>query len=179
MNQDRELVAAEAGGGVDGAHAVLQPASDLPQDHVTNAVTETVVDVLEVIDVHEQHSDGQAVAALAGERVRDAIAKQRPVGQPGERVVKGLMLQLRLEGLALADVADVEHDPSDVLVGQQVRAEHLDVAPGLARMTYAELGVSELAVDVDATEAMNDDSRCASSGWTMSASGRPASASGR
>ena len=77
MDQDRELVAAEPRGGVDRAHAVLQPPRDLLQHLVAGGVPEAVVDVLEVVDVEEQHRHGQLVAALGGERVLDAVAEQR------------------------------------------------------------------------------------------------------
>ena len=95
VQQDRELVAAEAGGRVDGPHRVLQAASDLPEHDVAGGVAEAVVDVLEVVDVHEQDRHRQVVAALAGERVADAVAEQGAVGQAGEDVVEGLVLELR------------------------------------------------------------------------------------
>ena len=64
-------------------------------------MAEAVVDVLEVVDIEEQHCHGQAVAPLARERVTDTVAEQRAVGQPCQRVVEGLMLELGEEGLTL------------------------------------------------------------------------------
>ena len=92
VHEDRELVGAEARSGVHGPHAVIQTASDLLQHEVADSRPEAVVDVLEVVDVEDQYGDRQPVTALAGERVLDAIAKQRAVGQAGERVMEGLVL---------------------------------------------------------------------------------------
>jgi hypothetical protein len=139
-DEDRELVAAEARGGVDRTHAVLQAPPDLPEHLVAGGVPEAVIDVLEVVHVQEQDRHGQAVAPAADERMFDAVAEERPVGQAGERVVEGLVLELRLEGLALGDVADVDDDPGDRLLGEQVRAERLDVAPLVGGVAYAEFG---------------------------------------
>ena len=68
-DQDRELVAAEARGGVDRAHAVVQPPRDLLQHLVAGGVAEAVVDVLEVVHVEEQHGH-RAAGRGAGRRAR-------------------------------------------------------------------------------------------------------------
>ncbi len=57
-----------------------------------------------------------AVAAAAGDAVAHAIDEQGAVGQARDRVVEGLVGELFLEALALADVAAVEHDALHVLV---------------------------------------------------------------
>ncbi len=103
-------------------------------------MAEAVVDVLEVVDVQEQDGHGQLAAALGDEGVLDAVAEQRAVRQAGERVVERLVLEFGLERLALADIADVEHDPLDRLLAEQVRREHLHLAPALARVPTPELG---------------------------------------
>jgi len=95
--QHGELVAAQPRGGVNGAHAVFQAAAELPEGLITGVMPERVVDVLEVVHVEEQHRNGHAIAPLAGQRVLDAVAQQRAVGQAGERVVEGLVLELGLE----------------------------------------------------------------------------------
>ena len=63
-------------------------------------MAEGVVDRLEVVDVHEQHRDGFAVALLALDGVQHAVAEQRPVREVGDGVVERLVLQLLLELLA-------------------------------------------------------------------------------
>ena len=146
MDQDRELVAAETRSGVDRAHAVLQASRDLLQDPVASSMAEAVVDVLEVVHVHEQDRDRQALPSLRRECVADPVAEQRAVGQAGQDVVEGLVLELRLEGLALADVAQVQHDARDRLIAEQVRRERFDVAPTvLLCMAHAELSARGLS----------------------------------
>ena len=87
-----ELVAAEAGDGVGGAQRRLEPLGDLLEQHVAVVVAERVVDLLEVVEVHDHHREA-AVAALGGaQRLLDAVAEQHAVGQAGERVVQRLVL---------------------------------------------------------------------------------------
>ena len=56
-----------------------QPLGDLDEQEVARRVAEEVVDLLEAVEVEEE--DGDAVAARGLERVLDAIAEQRPVGE--------------------------------------------------------------------------------------------------
>ena len=88
---------------------------------------EAVVDGLEVVEVDEQHGDVGEAALRTHERVLDAIREQRAVREVGDRIMEGLVLELVLEGLALAHVAAVEHDAANVLVVQQVGV--LDLEP--------------------------------------------------
>ena len=55
---------------------------------------EAVVDRLEVVEVDEQNGE---LAASLGDRVPDLVAEQRPVGQVGQRIVVGLVMELLLE----------------------------------------------------------------------------------
>ena len=71
-------------------------------------MAEAVVDLLEPVEVQEEHGDVLGAGPLL-QRLGDALAEQRPVGQLGERVVVRLVHQLFLQFLALADVAGVEH----------------------------------------------------------------------
>ena len=105
LQQDRELVAAQAGRGVGGAKRGLQPLAHLGQQQVAGHVAQGVVDGLEVVEVHEQHRDRLVVALLSIDGVRDAVVEQRPVREARHRVVERLVRELLLEGLALADVA--------------------------------------------------------------------------
>ena len=102
LEQDRELVAAEPGGGVGGADARGHALRDLEQDPVAGGVTEAVVDGLEVVEVDEQHRHPDALAQRPRDRVADALVEQRPVGEMRDRIVEGLVGELLLEGLALA-----------------------------------------------------------------------------
>ena len=114
LEQDRELVAAEARGGVDAAHGAVEPPRDRDQHLVADRVPERVVDLLEVVEVEEEHRERAVVAAPAGQRLARGLDEHRAVGEPGDGVVEGLVRELGLERLALADVAGVEQDAADV-----------------------------------------------------------------
>ena len=75
---------------------------------VARVVPEAVVDRLEVVEVHEQDDDPAVLPSAPLQRVRDAVGEQRAVREPGQRVVEGLARELRLEHLALGDVAVVD-----------------------------------------------------------------------
>ena len=128
LEQHRELVAAEARGGVGAADALVETARHLDQHLVAGGVPEAVVDRLEVVEVEEDHGEPAPLAPAAGDRVAHALGEQRAVGEPRHAVVEGLVGELLLEHLALADVAAVEHDAADVLVLEQVGHEDLERA---------------------------------------------------
>ena len=107
LQQHDELVAAEARGGVAGADAVGQALGHVDQRGVAGAMAEAVVDGLEVVDVEEHDPELALLSARTADRVAHALHEQRPVGQVGHGVVEGLVGELLLEDLALADVAGV------------------------------------------------------------------------
>ncbi len=110
LDQDGELVAAEAGDRVGRADGVAQAMRDLLQHRVAGGMAEAVVDRLEVVEVDEDHAHRRLLAGRAGERVADAIGEERAVGEARDGIVEGLVRELVLEELALADVAAVEDD---------------------------------------------------------------------
>ena len=81
---------------------------------------EAVVDRLEVVEVEEENS---GVARTHDERVLDAIREERPVREPGQRVVEGLVAKLLLCLPARRDVEEVslEHLLPAVRVVDDVR----------------------------------------------------------
>ena len=83
---DRELLAAPAGGHVDLAHALAQRLGELDEHAVADRVAEAVVDRLEAVEVGEHEGDRAAEALgaqqLAGERLLAVAA----VGEAGEHV---------------------------------------------------------------------------------------------
>ena len=127
LQEQRELIAAEARRRVAGANTRREALRHFDQHLVAGGVPEAVVDRLEVVEVEEHDGDALVLAPRAGDRVPDALGEERPVGEPGDRVVEGLMRELFLERLALADVAAVEDDAADVLVAEQVRAVELEL----------------------------------------------------
>ena len=79
---------------------------DLLQHLVAGEVAEGVVDRLEVVDVDQQQRPGRHLAARARHLGLDLLLETAPVPQPGQRVLLGESLQLLVEALAVADVAD-------------------------------------------------------------------------
>ena len=69
----------------------------------------------------------------------DAIAEQRPVREVGDRIVKRLIGQLLLESLALGDIAQVDDDPADRGVLQQVGEQALGVQQATVAVANAKL----------------------------------------
>ena len=92
LEEQCELVAAEPSQGVAGAHDQQEPVRHRHQELVTGGVTEAVVDGLELIEVQEQHGHevGASLGLLKG--AVDVVEEQHPVGEPGQRVVKGMAL---------------------------------------------------------------------------------------
>ena len=73
-----------------------QPRRDGSQELVAAEVPERVVDLLEVVEVEQQQADLSAPPWLGQDRVVGAVAKEHPVGQPGEGVVAGEVLVVLL-----------------------------------------------------------------------------------
>ena len=118
-----ELVAAEPGGGVPGPYRVLEAAGRLDQQLVAGLVAQAVVDPLEAVEVDEEHGGARVARAAAGEGLADALGEQGAVGQVGERVVLGVVLQLRLEPDPFGDVAAVEDQAALVAVDRGLHIE--------------------------------------------------------
>ena len=95
--EDRELVAADPGGQVAGPQRRLDALADGRQERVAGGVAEGVVDDLEVVEVEEQHDRDQPGGVGRLESLGHALGEERPVGEPGQRVVIGLVLELFLE----------------------------------------------------------------------------------
>ena len=143
LDQDRELVAAEARGRVGRPHGLQQADGDRLQHLVAGGVAEAVVDRLEVVEVEEDDGDAGALARGAGEGVLDPVGEQRAVGQAGHGVVERLVRQLLLERRALARVAAVEHDAADVLVVAEVGRDDLELERAPSRWTSVQSNACE------------------------------------
>jgi hypothetical protein len=83
-------------------------------------VAEGVVDLLEAVEVDEQHGHAVAGALGALERLGEAVVEQAAVGQAGERVVVGLHPDQGFGLLALGDVGDDAHQAAHAAVGLEV-----------------------------------------------------------
>lgn len=148
-DERRELVAAEAGGGVALPHRVLESAGGLDEELIAGLVPDRVVDGLEAVEVDEE--DGRAAqrgaavgGATAGQGLLDAPGEQRAVGQVGERIVFGVVLELRLEPDPLGHVTAVEDEAAVVSVDGGLHIEPTVVA-GLEAALDAGGGLLQVA----------------------------------
>ena len=106
VDQDDELVAAHPGDQVPLTDdAVGEPPGDGDQQPVAEVVAEAVVDRLETVEVEEADAD-PLLRPGVGEDLTEGLEEQRPVGQPGQRVVQRLEAQPLLELVPLGDVLD-------------------------------------------------------------------------
>ncbi len=125
VNQDRELVAAEARDRVRAAHGSTDRVADRGQQLVPGLVAERVVHRLEVVEVHEQ--DGHLLGSAA-EGVPEPVVEEGAVRQPGERVVQRAVLELLLEGAPRVEVRpEVADEPAEA--GDDEQEQH-DAAGG-------------------------------------------------
>ena len=178
VEEDGELVAGQPARGVARPDGVGQPARDLDEEPIARAVTQRVVDRLEVVEVEEQDRRHRPVASPTCERVRDPIREQGPVGEPGERIVEGLVAQLGLELGSLGDVVGVDHEPGDRRVVEAVAGRPLEDAPATVAMGHPALA-RDVGAGRPAIEARWRDRLSRSSGWIASVAGRPTCSSGR
>jgi hypothetical protein len=80
VDQDRELVAADAGQRVGRSDAPPKPLADREQQLVAACVAEPIVDLLEVVQVDEYQHEWAAT-----DRRVETLGEQHPVGQTRQR----------------------------------------------------------------------------------------------
>ena len=123
LEEDRELVAAEARDRVAGTYRVAEAIADCEQQLVADGVTEAVVHRLEAVEVDDDDPDGAVVAGSACECVLHAIREQRPVREIRERVVECPVPQLPLEAIAFGHVLDRGQHRGAALEVESVRSD--------------------------------------------------------
>ena len=114
LAEDGELVAPDARRRVLGAQDAGDAPGDRDEQLVARGVAEAVVDVLEAVEVAEEHRRRDAVAARAGQRLAQPVLEQRAVREPGERVVQRLVREGDLRARPLDRVADGPREPAGV-----------------------------------------------------------------
>ena len=72
--------------GVGDAHGAVQPHCHFAQQTVARAMTQRVVDALEVIQIDEQHRGAAIGQWLAPQVVADGFAEIRAIGEPGQAI---------------------------------------------------------------------------------------------
>jgi len=117
-DQHAELVAAEPGNHVLLVERRPQPLGDLLQQAVAGVVPERVVDLLEVIEVDQDHRHLRAVLAGGLDLREQPLMECHAVRHPSERVVQRLVFVLRLldrelVGGLLQGVRSLEHLPCE------------------------------------------------------------------
>ncbi len=146
-DQGRELVSAEPGRGVAVPDRGLEAVGGLDEQFVTGLVADGVVDGLEAVEVDEEHGRAAVGGTAAGQGLLDALGEQRAVGQVGERVVLGVVLQLRLEAHAFGHVPAVEDQAAVVAVDRRLDIEPASPALGSAGAGGARTAGPEAALD--------------------------------
>ena len=104
----------------------------LDEELVAGRVAEAVVDVLEVVEVDEDHGHRARPAAGAPQRVLEALGEEQPVREVGERVVERLVGETLLEDLALVDAAQGEDGAGQEGVARDAVGPGLDELPPVA-----------------------------------------------
>src|SRR6185437_1832984 len=107
LEQHGELVAPDARDRVASARRLEEALGDRREQLISLAVAERIVHRLEIVEVEEEHGD-LLTAPLSRQRVLGAIAKQGAIGEARERIVKGLVHELRLERPVLVFEGQVE-----------------------------------------------------------------------
>ena len=101
---NKKLVAADTRNRIFFARKGLQSCGNFPEEQVADRVTERIVDDLETIEIEEQDRDLFLVTPGCGERAAQAIIEQAAVGQAGERIVVGQVLDLAFGSFAVGYV---------------------------------------------------------------------------
>jgi hypothetical protein len=105
VQQHREFVSAQTGQYVARTHAALQPPRDARDKPVAGEMTETVVDLLEPIEIEEEERDRLVGPPLhAGHGAVQRFEEVSTVDEPGEPVVHRGAAKLFLGALPGADV---------------------------------------------------------------------------
>ncbi|HEV2843962.1 MAG TPA: hypothetical protein VG477_03880, partial [Thermoanaerobaculia bacterium] len=76
----------------------MEPAAHLPEQSVAGRVPEAVVDHLEAVQVAEEDGDpGPGMPRRGGQGQLQVVDEQGPVGQPGQGVMGGGVLEARAQ----------------------------------------------------------------------------------
>ena len=119
----------------DGGKALLQTVGDALQQRIAGLVAEHMVDVSEIVDVELDQGDVRAARSRGVDIVVELVDERGVVGQAGECVEIGEIVNARLVELAPADVLHRADDASKFAVnhfrfGQHADPEQLAVWPG-------------------------------------------------
>src|SRR5882672_2354977 len=91
--EQREFFPADAARDIALANVSLQQETYAPQDDVTRAVAQAVVDALEVIDVQSDYGERVLLAVRARQFPQEEFLQKAAVVQTGERITDRLLMQ--------------------------------------------------------------------------------------
>ena len=117
--QNDEFVASQSRHGVDVAQLLFQSNGNAFEQQVADRMTKAVIDVFEAIQIEEKHGALTAVFLLIVECGEQSAFEQCAVGQPGQRIVVRLVVEL---GLGMLEAGDVRKH------GDKVSNEFVPVA---------------------------------------------------
>ena len=106
MEEDGELVTAQSGDDVGLTDTPGQTSCDDDEQLIAHLVPEGVVDHFEVVQIDEDQGRKTVGVADGAKPVGDLVLQQRPVGEPGERVVERLELEPIGKLPSLTEVAE-------------------------------------------------------------------------
>ncbi len=112
-HQDGVLVRTQSGDRVHLSNALSQPGAYLHQQCVAAGLAESVVDLLESVEVEQQQSTHGALATTLAQRLIASVDEQGAVGQAGQRVVQRVVQRLSLLSLQCPPVAAQHHGEQD------------------------------------------------------------------
>ncbi len=105
MYDDHELIARQSRQRVSSSQPCTQPARSLLQQFIAGYMSERIVDGFEAIQIHHHHGEAALVAFGVRDGLFEAIREQQTVGQSGQGVMRGDVLQLRIGLFELLVVA--------------------------------------------------------------------------
>lgn len=97
--QDQEFLAPIAKCRAAGIHVLRQQRGYVLKHPVTRGVAETVIDLLEMVDIEQQHRQRASGLGAAVKFALQGVVEIAAVVQPGEGVTVGLLLKLCLQRL--------------------------------------------------------------------------------
>ena len=111
-----ELVATDARHHIGAIQTPAQSLRDPLQQRVADRRPERIVDLLEAVDLEQQHDEEASLQRVAGKHLLHTLAQLHPVRQIGERIVARHVRQLRFDAPQARDVI-VRRHPSAALQG--------------------------------------------------------------
>ena len=101
---DGKFIAAQTGEHVGFTQRGLQPLRGLPEQFISGRMAQRVVDVLELVEIHHEHTEGLAVALQAGDGALELLGEIGPVRQAGQYIVVCKKANMAVGLVTLGDI---------------------------------------------------------------------------